>query len=171
MAVTSKFFHKYFSQNQFGVHLARHTVVVFRRDGHLLYSNASSEVAHTYTALLTGAWHSAQALMENDQQRLQEDQGRLSFEFNLGGMMVSPFHIEKMKLFLGVLYTNEESPGKLKANLRLAVMELENIKNQGFSAESRAQVLNNVSSLGRDEYLFKDITDKEIDNLFHFSGI
>lgn len=168
----TKFFDKFFGQSSTGKQLAKHWVFVFRVDGHLLYGNAPKDVSHTYSALLTGAWHSSYALLESLGQK--ENDGRLSLEMGDHGMMVCPLHVTRSKLFLGVIYKDVENPGKLKAQLRLATLELESaVKGVGVEIE-QTPLKKNIPKLDisdRNDFLFKDITDEEMDSLFNFSGI
>lgn len=168
----TKFFDKFFGQSPTGKLLAKHWIFVFRVDGHLLYGNAPKEVAHTYSALLTGAWHSSFALLETLGSK--ESEGRLSLEIGDQGMMVCPLNLMKSKLFLGVIFKDVENPGKLKAQLRLATLELEGAVK---GVKSEIEILptkenqRKTNASDRNDFLFKDITDEEMDSLFNFSGI
>ena len=112
---------------------------------------------HQAGALMAGAWQ-ASTTINSDTTDSKEQV--LSLSNSNSGFFIMPFN-GNHNLSLGVLYRDFLNPGKLKMKAKL----IRDFFSQNLSVK-KAQ-----DSASSDEYLFKDITDEELDELFSFAGI
>lgn len=114
---------------------------------------------HQTGVLLAGAWQASLALSEENQ---NNEEKVLSLGSSDSGFLVLPFSYHH-KLILGVVYQNDLNPGKLKMKSKLL---------RDFLSENLSQQVVDNNQQEKDEnYLFKNITDDELDELFSFAGI
>lgn len=153
---------QFFVENDF--QLIADKVSLVRYDGITLFSNAKDDFDSASTsALVAGLWQAARSL--NDLVGAQEDfyDFRLSFDTTNKGLLILPIKINFQEYFLCAIYKNEINPGKLKRNIKLVKENLETfLKDFDFNSSSDSK---------REAYLFKDISDEEIDQLFDFGGV
>lgn len=137
-------------------------IVLLRSDGIHIYSNVESQFeTSSIGALVSGLWHAAQSLSAMTNTKTSEDEFRLSFDTSLDGLHVLPLKIMGEIYFLCAIFSSEQNPGKLKRLIRLLRDNLE-VYLSGYSKDQSAN---------RTEYLFKEISDDEIEKLFSFGGV
>ena len=143
-------------------------IFVCRTDGVLLYAKDVSGTKSkgqdnaAVGALIGGLWQAAQALMTFIPGKNSSEEFRLSFDTSSQGVYVLPFKTENKEYYLGILYFDEVNPGAMKARLRNIKFNL-----QQYLKDSKS---NTKHSDNKGEYLFKDLSDSEIDRLFSFTG-
>ena len=146
---------QFFIENDFDK-LAQKTAVV-RNDGIVLFSNSKDfKESSSIGALVGGLWQAAQSLntiVSGDSDVLEF---RLSFDTSNQGIYILPFTINKKEYYICAIYNEVNNPALLKRNLR-------NIKNNlsDFLKEYCVTTEENKA-----DYLFQNITDEEMDNLF-----
>lgn len=139
------------------------TIVTLRQDGVVVYSNETAEEMMTIGALMTGAWQASKALLDTLPNNNEEENVlRFSFDSSSSGVYILPLDIGSQKLFLGMIFDNEINPALLKNKMRKLATEL----SQYFISNSDKYAIKTQS----DEFLFQEISDDEIDNLFSFAG-
>lgn len=134
-------------------------ICLLRRDGIALYSNTQIDVA-SIGALVSGLWQASEALADVAAGSDNIKNFRLAFDSTHSGVYILPVEIVGGSFFLCAIYQDEMNPGKLKNNLRLIKTNLE-IYLSEFREESES----------REGYLFKDISDAEIDQMFRVSEL
>ena len=87
---------------------------------------------------------------------------RLSFDTSNKGLLILPIKINNQEHFLSAIYKETINPGKLKRNIKLLKENLE-VYLRSFDFKTNPNVK-------RVSFLFKDISDAEIDHIFDFSG-
>lgn len=153
---------QFFIENDF--HLIADKVSLIRYDGITLFSNSNNDFDSASTsALVAGLWQAAKSL----NQLVSSEEGfydfRLSFDTTNKGLLILPLQINLQEYFLCAIYKNAVNPGKLKRNIKLVKENLETfLKDFDFKSQPEE---------GRQTYLFKDISDEEIDHLFEFGGV
>ncbi|MCB9060465.1 MAG: hypothetical protein H6622_02950 [Halobacteriovoraceae bacterium] len=133
---------------------------ICRYDGILVYSNSVEEKSldlNSICALLGGVWQASAGLAAfiKDAEAMKEF--RLSFDSSSSGVFVLPLKINNTEYYFGTMYSKEMNPGQLKSKLRFY---RDKIQNLDFSTKQKKD----------DRFLFNDISDDEMDNLFSFSG-
>lgn len=108
--------------------------------------------------LMVGAWQASLALNEEGG---HDSKQVLSLASSSSGFLVLPFS-HHHKLVLGVVFNDDINPGKLKMKSKLL---------RDFLSENLASEQVSVEENNSDGYLFKNITDDELDKLFSFAGI
>jgi hypothetical protein len=134
-------------------------VYIFADDGRVItmFGREKDDIdVHSTGALMAGAWQASIAL--NGTKGLSEDQ-TLMLGDTKSGFLIIPFN-GTMKMNLGVVYNNYTNPGKLKMKTRLL--------RDFFSNNIKLEIKEKIS---KQNYLFKNITDAELDKLFSFAGI
>jgi hypothetical protein len=131
-----------------------------RRDGVLIYSNDKKNHAQSASALIGGVWQAAEALMQIIPNDGQQEMFRLSYDTSSQGLFIHPVSINNEQYYLGVTYVNTLNPGHLKMKIKHTALRLsEFIIKKG---EQKVEVIND------EEFLFKDISDEEMDRVFSF---
>lgn len=137
-------------------------ITAFRKDGITLCSGQRD--SQTHGALMGGAWQAAMALLKlSENTQFQEIEQRFSVDNSNTGVYIVPFTVDNELMFLGTVYTDVFNPGPLKNKLRLFAQRLPTELKQKLEKHEQSTVL-------RKEFLFENISDKEIDDLFSFSG-
>ncbi|MBT3983086.1 MAG: hypothetical protein HOE90_17150 [Bacteriovoracaceae bacterium] len=131
---------------------------VIKQDGHLLFKSLKSSSAAAIGALCAGAWQAASAISGFFTQPT-DGVFRLSFDQPGCGIYVIPLTANSYDLYMGVLFENVDNPGKLKNKVRTLSVEL-------MIYLEEKQITEAPETSKRDEFLFKDISDDEIDSLF-----
>lgn len=135
-----------------------HRFFFFRKDGHTLFSN--QDQGATPGALSTGAWQAAFSLIENiGVSEDIESNFRFSFDTSDKGIQIIPFKIQNEVFYGAVVYENEINPALIKNQFKRIVENLRNYIKENSSTTQKGS-----------EYLFQDISDAEIDNLFSFAS-
>ncbi|MBT3585350.1 MAG: hypothetical protein HN509_10625 [Halobacteriovoraceae bacterium] len=149
-------------------HLNTQPLFLCRADGVVLYKNKPFEKMqeHSVGALISGVWQAAKALIQYVPSGQQNEIFRLSFDTSSRGLYILPVQVPAFKeeLYFGLIYGDELNPGFLKSKIREFLYKLR---------EFCATGLSNAAAPSRDireEFLFKDISDDEMDKLFTFAG-
>ena len=89
---------------------------------------------------------------------------RLGFDTSAQGIFLFPFSLSGKRYFLGAIYNECLNPGQLKRQIALIKEEMERLFiNEPIPKKSV------VSK--RQDFLFQDISDAEIDRLFSLGGL
>lgn len=145
--------------------LRNSSLFLCRADGVPLYSNngLGEDVSEASVgALLGGVWQAARTLASFiPDSEGNQDIFRLSFDTSSRGIYIVPTPINGEEFYLGMIYFSEVNPGQVKSRLRdLSFKFVEYI--ESISIHLAPEV--------KDEFLFDDISDDEMDNLFTFGG-
>ena len=142
-------------------HKLSEKLVVIRQDGISIYSNIENELeAASVGALIGGVWQAAQALSELTKKGLDHTHYRLGFDTSSDGLYILPLTIMNDTYYLGGIYTDTNNPAKLKQNMKLLKNNLELFLSEFSIKEEK-----------KSGFLFQDISDDEMDNLFSFGGV
>lgn len=134
--------------------LGENKVYFARPDGVLLYDSGNSTEAATIGALVSGAWQASRALAGKSKEYF-----RFSFDTSDSGVYILPVEITSKEFFVACIYENVTNTGQLKMKLRKLKTQIEEqFKNADYNDNSSA------------DFLFRNITDDEIDNLFAIAG-
>lgn len=142
--------------------LGRHCgLFVCREDGVLIFfekgRNKMSLERDAIGALVGGVWQAARELSRFIPNHSDEKGYRLSFDTSSEGLTIYPISVAGENYYLGCIFDNELSPGLIKNKLkRMAIHLEESLEDIKIVEEKEA-------------YLFENITDDEMDDLF--SGI
>lgn len=135
-------------------------MAVVRPDGIVLYSNSNGfEESSSIGALVGGLWQAAHALNSIVSKQSDIMEFRLSFDTSNEGIYILPLTINNKEFYICAIYSEVNNPALLKRNLRnlkeiLSRYLLEYAEHSTHSTE---------------EFLFTNITDEEMDNLFSLS--
>lgn len=154
----SKIIKQFLEENDF--HMLADKMAIVRNDGIVLYSNAEDfEESSSIGALVGGLWQAAQSLnsIVSDESDILDF--RLSFDTSNKGIYILPFNINKKDFYICGIYSDVNNPALLKRNLRNLK---ENLSNYLLEYCSQNEDI-------RQDFLFNNITDEEMDNLFSFS--
>jgi hypothetical protein len=150
---------QFFNENGYDKISSRLALV--RADGIIVYSNSSDSFeSSSIGALVSGVWQAAESLnsiISNDNEAYDF---RLGFDTSENGLYILPINILKESFYICSIYKEEVNPAKLKRNLRLLKQNLE-----VFLSEYKEEIST------RNDYLFSNITDVEMDNLFKFNRV
>ena len=152
----------FFDENDFSLIADR--IDVIRYDGISFYSNKEFEFHSASTqALVGGLWQAATSLSSLVKQESEFMDFRLSFDDASHGIYVLPLIISGDEFYLSAIFKDAQNPGKLKRDIRLLK---ENIMTycQGLEILQETQIYTS----DRSGYLFSEITDEEMDQLFDF---
>jgi len=156
----------FFDENDFGK-ISNHLSVV-RNDGIVIYSNENdSFISSSMGALSSGLWQAATSMIEFVDKSNDED-FRLTFDTSSSGVYILPLEVSNSRCYLVSVYQDALNPAKLKQQLKNLIFLLEMYIRDVSSSVSRETKVRNIDPK-REGYLFKDITDEEIDKLFGFS--
>lgn len=144
--------------------LSNSTVLALSRDGRVygqLGVQRSSKDIQSLGALLVGMWQASEAVKGFMNEERTKDLN-LSFQSSESGFFIlKPGNINK-EIFWGLLFEKETNPGKIKLYFKKLRDHFENIE----ILPSR--------ELGNEQdgdFLFKDVTEEEVDKLFSFAGL
>lgn len=160
---------KFFKSCEIDDKLNRYSFFLIRHDGVVLYHNQNIDNSLSQSsigALLGGVWQAARALAafipEGKDKSENEDGYRLSFDTASQGVYVVPIKIYSEEFYLGLIYHSEVNPGAIKNKIRgiasSFTIYMEN--------ELKAHPMATSQDKKKNEYLFNDITDNEIDRAF-----
>ena len=162
-----KYIEQFFKSCEIDDKLGRYSFFLIRFDGVILYQN--KEPHHTLSqssigALLSGVWQAARALASFIPNN-SEEAYRLSFDTASQGVYVIPIKVFNEELYLGLIYFDEMNPGLIKNKIRdMAILFSEfmenELKNHLVTTAPSGQAKKNS------EYLFKDLSDVEMDRVF-----
>ena len=150
---------QFFTENDYDKLASR--IVVVRNDGINIYSNTANDFeTSSIGALVSGVWQAASSLSKMTNNKVKQENFRLSFDTTLDGLYILPLRILGEVYFICALFTDEDNPAKLKRYVRLLRDNLEVYLRELTFDENK----------NREGYLFSEITDSEMDNLFSFGG-
>lgn len=141
-------------------------VFITRPDGHIIFKRtASTEKTDTSIgALIAGLWQASQALSSIISNNEGPSNYRLSYDTSSNGVYVLPITHGSDLYCVGVVFNQVVNPGALKNYLRDLQARLQNY------LDSKPVVKNKENSpkSNQEKYLFNDLTDAEVDQLFNF---
>ena len=135
---------------------------VVRRDGLMVWEKKAGPQSQALAALCSGVWEAAFAMAQAAGTTTAPNGFRLVFDDAAAGVLVFPLTVDSTIYYLGSVYSDCTNPGRLRRqiqNLRESVEE--NLK-----STSEARTTQTKLTSEREGYLFKDITDAEMDRLF-----
>tara|TARA_B100001971_G_scaffold213155_1_gene245561 strand:- start:150806 stop:151309 length:504 start_codon:yes stop_codon:yes gene_type:complete len=158
----------FFEENDFGK-ISAHLSVV-RSDGIVIYSNEGDAlISNSMGALASGLWQAANSMINYVGDSDDMDY-RLSFDTSSSGVFVLPLELNNTRCYLVSVYQDALNPAKLKQQLKNLMFLLEMyIRDETISVSKDSNKI--IGNETREGYLFKDITDEEIDKLFGFSRV
>lgn len=131
-----------------------------REDGIILYSNFPNEIeSKSIGALVGGVWQAARSLASFASKQDVLD-FRLSYDTSSDGIAIYPLSHGGQYYFLCGIYKDELNPAVIKQRIKVL---------QGKLSEFLSQQALPITNQ-RDEFLFDNITDEEMDNLFTVTG-
>lgn len=137
---------------------------VCREDGISVFDFESDSTRAQVSALVAGMWQASEALVNLIDKSQDSYDFRLGFDTSSSGVFLLPFSHNQKKYFLGALYTESLNPGVLKHQVTQVREELVSL------LEKTEPKKDEILETERNGYLFKDITDEEIDRLFGLHG-
>jgi len=137
-----------------------------REDGITIYDSVQNQTTASVSALVSGVWQASEALMILAQPTDDVMEFRLAFDTSSQGMFLFPFTYQDKRYFLGAIYQDCLNPGQLKRQVALIKEELDRF----FLEEPQTTKTKSISN-ERQGFLFKDISDAEIDRLFSLGGL
>jgi hypothetical protein len=135
------------------------TVLVLTEEGQVLTQFGrplDDNRIHQSGVLMAGAWQASITLLQNK----DKDQ-ILSLGDSNSGFFIAPF-THHHTLLIGVIFNDHLNPGLLKMKTKLL---------RNFMSENLSSKNNEVRKKNKEDYLFKNITDEELNRLFSFAGI
>lgn len=153
---------EFFNQNQVEDRYGPLSVFITRPDGHLIFkrTNGQDKTDASIGALIAGLWQASQALSEILSKREDNFSYRLSYDTSSNGLYVLPISHEDELYCVGVVFNQVLNPGALKNYLRDLQHRLQTY------LSTRPKKSKEVSA--SEKYLFNDLTDAEVDQLFNF---
>ena len=139
---------------------------VAREDGITIYDSVQNETTTSVSALVSGVWQASEALMGLAHPNQDVMEFRLAFDTSSQGIYLFPFSLSGKRFFLGAIYKDCVNPGQLKRQVALIKEEMDRIFQVEVVPEKTV-----VKSKEREGFLFKDISDDEMDRLFSVGGI
>ncbi len=137
---------------------------VTREDGITIYDSIQNNTTTSVAALVSGVWQASEALMGLVYKQSDVMDFRLGFDTSSQGIFLFPFSLSGKRYFLGAIYNDCLNPGQLKRQITLIKEEMERLFiNEPIPKKSV------VSK--RQDFLFQDISDAEIDRLFSLGGL
>ncbi len=132
---------------------------VSRADGIAVYDSVQDKTTSSVSALVSGVWQASEALMGLVSKTEDIFEYRLGFDTSSQGIYLFAFQIEGKDYCCGAIYKDCVNPGLLKRQVMMLRSELEEMK-----------ISEDETTAKRSEFLFKDITDEEMDGLFTIGG-
>lgn len=161
-----KYVEAFFQSCEIDEKLNRFSFFMIRYDGVVLYHNntlAQASSKSSIGALLGGVWQAAKALADFIPQEKKADGYRLSFDTSSQGIYIVPIPSQYEELYLGLIYHEEVNPGLIKNKMREMALSFSNYLNQAIAEKSEESGVIEPAN-----FLFKDISDAEMDKLFSF---
>jgi hypothetical protein len=138
---------------------------VTREDGITVYDSIQNQTTTSVAALVSGVWQASEALMGLVRQDSNGMEFRLGFDTSSEGIYLFPFELEGKRYFLGAIYHDCVNPGQLKRKIAMIKEEMDTLFAQLPTQKPTK------TSIAREGYLFKEISDEEMDRLFVVRGI
>lgn len=137
--------------------LVAHHVMIANQDGICLFSNKQEASNISMGALLGGVWQASKALLDVRSIKAGQEL-RLGFDDGETGFCVVALELASRPCYACLVFENEIAPGALRTQLRHWCDELSEALKDWRPPATRSG------------YLFKDVTDEEIDRLFGFGS-
>ncbi|HLT22628.1 MAG TPA: hypothetical protein VKZ84_04265 [Bacteriovoracaceae bacterium] len=134
---------------------------VTRNDGITIYDSTEDETTSSVSALVSGVWQASEALMGLVGKNNNLFDYRLGFDTSSEGIYLFSFEFDGKSYCCGAIYKDCLNPGLLKRQVMMLKSDLETID---------VPFKKNKDTSKRDGFLFTDITDEEMDNLFTLGG-
>ena len=154
-------FTKFFNTTKFDLDYSRISIFILRKDGVIVHSisdKAQGEIS-SIGALLGGVWQAAEALSDFIPNKSEGVEFRLGFDSTRDGVYLLPINVFDTVYYLGVIYHGAVNPGQLKSRVRSIAFKLEPF------LEANADIKNKI----KNQFLFDDISNDEMDQLFAFA--
>ncbi len=151
-------------------------LLVIRRDGHVLFNQgdaAPESDMNSIGALISGAWQAVGAVSSfiPTLAPLPDEGFRLSFDLASKGVYIVPVSTPDGECYLASLFLDAINPALLKNKIRILAKELEkNIRSTATTATTAAPRAEE-EVVTEDDFLFKGISDAEIDDLFSLVSV
>lgn len=133
---------------------------VSRNDGISIYDSVQDETTSSVSALVSGVWQASEALMGLVGKIDDLFEYRLGFDTSSEGIYLFSFDIGGRNYCCGAIYKDCLNPGLLKRQVMMLKADLEKLHVPKLKEDSHI----------REGFLFSEITDEEMDNLFTLSG-
>lgn len=155
-------------------------VAVLRNDGTVLFSNSiNSTEAANIGALASGIWQASQSLSTLVSRDESSDGAyRLSFDTTSEGIYILPVGLAENTCYFCCIFKEQINPGKLKQKIRNIAFLLETFireEEMRFAQTRSESSIKSKNSLEESraghKFLFENITDQEMDQLFGLAGI
>ena len=135
-----------------------------RNDGIVVYASLDiKKEAASIGALVGGVWQAAEALNSQVGSSTDLQDYRFSFDKSDSGIYILPINVGSKMYYLSTLYKDTFNPALLKRNFRVLKEELEAYLDEHFVETKKVKNTKN-----KNDFLFNNITDEEMDNLFAF---
>jgi hypothetical protein len=155
----------YFIKNKLHKTLAANQVFICRGDGQVIYKNQKYENeldSLSIGALIGGVWQASSALSAFLPESPTGDNFRLSFDTSSRGIYILSCKIDDKEYYLGCIFTDTINPGQLKLSMR----ELKKHINNEFPKS-----ITKIENKKKADFLFSNISDKEVDDMFSSVGV
>jgi hypothetical protein len=139
---------------------------VTREDGITIYDSVQDHTTTSVSALVSGVWQASEALMGLAHPNHDIMEFRLGFDTTSQGIYLFPINVQGKRYFLGAIYQNCVNPGQLKHQISRIKEEMD----KSFLIENTSTT-KKTTTMNREGFLFKDISDEEIDRLFSLGRI
>ncbi len=158
----SEFFNKNGVEDKFGPL----NVFITRPDGHIIFKKtpSSHKTDTSIGALIAGLWQASQALSSIISNNEGPSNYRLSYDTSSNGVYVLPITHGSELYCVGVVFNQVVNPGALKNYLRDLQARLQHY----LESKPIAVAPKLASTIEKENYLFNDLTDAEVDQLFNF---
>ncbi len=168
-----KYVETFFKSCEIDEKLNRYSFFLIRHDGVVLYHNnnlADSLSKSSIGALLGGVWQAARALADFIPKKEFKEGYRLSFDTSAQGIYIVPITVSTEEFYLGLIYHDEVNPGFIKNKIReMATSFGEYLEQELKESFEKKQTQKDTTANGKNDFLFGDITDSEMDRLFAFA--
>jgi hypothetical protein len=165
-----KYVQAFFQSCEIDEKINRFSFFMIRSDGVVLYHNnnmGNSLSKSSIGALLSGVWQASKALSQFIPKEESKEGYRLSFDTSSQGIYIVPISTDVDELYLGLIYHDEVNPGFIKNKMREMAASFSEFINQELKEHKKeVELKNNV--FDKNDYLFGDISDAEMDRLFAF---
>ena len=138
-------------------------IIICRQDGIALYDSFNDTSVQSIGALIGGASLAMDSMMNLLNFNSTDTGMRIACENGTEGVLLYPFTINSKVFYLCAIYRDCLNPGRLR-------QKIYNLKHKISSQESDFGIMDDKQS-ERSGYLFRDISDAEMDKLFHMKDI
>jgi predicted regulator of Ras-like GTPase activity (Roadblock/LC7/MglB family) len=142
--------------------LKNHNIMLVRQDGLVLYSNVEKSLnKHSFGALVGGVWQAAETL-SNLVESETDDIFRLNFGTSSKGIYILPVSHGKDSLYLSLIFKDEVNPAKIR-------YQMQNVRSDIQFGLDQIKPQRKEKKVERKGFLFSNITDAEMDQLFNIT--